>query len=77
MLGKETLCFIEDIQAFYESLSYTASMNKAGILPDEFVWEEYTNNSGYSVCLQKHIMDYLHVHSPKFNDAYGEQYQVL
>ena len=74
VLGEESLCFIEDLEAFYYSLGYTPEMRKSGLLPDEFVWEEYVNNSGYSVCLQKHIMDYLHAHSPLFNETYGEHY---
>lgn len=75
MLGEESLCIIEDIQAFYCALGYTEDMAKAGLLPDEFMWEEYVHKSGYSVCLQRHIMDYLHAHSPKFNETYGEQYE--
>ena len=75
MLGEESLCFIEDIDAFYKLLGYTDQKAKAGLLPEEFIWEEYINNSGYSVCLQKHIMDYLYDHSPKFVEDYGEQYE--
>lgn len=75
VLADESLCFIEDINAFYTSLGYTQTIAKSGLLPDEFIWNEYVNNSGYSVCLQKHIFDYLHSHSPKFNEIYGKLYE--
>jgi len=77
VLADDSLCFIEDMDAFYTSLGYTPEMAINGLLPDEFVWEEYVDNSGYSICLQKHILDYLHVHSQKFNDMYGVQYGEL
>jgi len=74
MLGNESLCFIEDTDAFYRSLGYTKKIAKS-LLPDEFIWEEYVNKLGYSLCLQKHILDYLSAHSEKFNEMYGEQYE--
>lgn len=74
LLGEESLCFIEDIQAFYKALGYTDDMARSGVLPDEFVWQEYVNNSGYSICLQKHIMDYLYAHSSRFVENYQEPY---
>ena len=74
MLGNDSLCFVEDLQAFYRAVGYTVEKAKAGILPEEFIWQEYVHNDGYSVCLQKHILDYLHAHSPKFNELYSEAY---
>jgi phosphorylcholine metabolism protein LicD len=74
VLGKDSLCFIEDIAAFYRSLGYTDEIAKS-LLPDEFIWEEYVNKSGYSLCLQKHILDYLSAHSEKFNEMYGSVYK--
>jgi|GEM_PF-4588149 len=50
-------------------------MAKELIMPDEFVWDEYINNEGYSVCLQKHTLDYLSKHSPSFYQKYGEAYE--
>jgi len=74
VLGKESLCFIEDTDAFYRSLGYTTELAK-NLLPDEFIWEEYVNKPSYSLCLQKHILDYLSAHSDKFNEMYGELYE--
>jgi len=68
------LHYIENVSEFYYSIGYTDDMAKARIVPDEFVWDEYLNNSGYSICLQKHILDYLNNHSPTFYESYGEQY---
>jgi hypothetical protein len=74
MLGTESLCFIEDTDAFYRSLGYTREAAKT-LLPDEFIWEEYVNKPGYSLCLQKHILDYLSAHSEKFTELYSELYE--
>lgn len=74
VLGTESLCFIEDIAVFYRSLGYTKEIAKT-LLPDEFIWEEYVNKSGYSLCLQKHILDYLSAHSDKFTELYGGVYK--
>ena len=74
MLGGESLCFIEDIDAFYQTLGYTENIAKAGMLAEEFVWEEYIHNTGYSVCLQMHIFDYLNAHSPAFAKDYSKEY---
>lgn len=74
MLGEESLCFIEDMNAFYQSLGYSDDVAKAGVLPEEFVWLEYIHNAGYSVCLQMHIINYLQSHSPAFAEAYRKEY---
>jgi hypothetical protein len=74
MLGEESLCFIEDTDAFYRSLGYTKQISKS-LLPDEFIWDEYVNKPDYSVCFQKHILDYLSAHSKKFTELYGELYE--
>jgi hypothetical protein len=74
MLGEESLCFIEDTDAFYRSLGYTKDIAKS-LLPEEFIWEEYVNKLGYSICFQKHILDYLSAHSKKFIEMYGELYK--
>jgi hypothetical protein len=74
MLGEESLCFIEDTAAFYRTLGYTTEIAKT-FLPDEFIWEEYVNKPGYSLCLQKHILDYVSAHSEKFTELYGKLYE--
>ncbi|NQY27112.1 MAG: hypothetical protein HRT92_08030 [Piscirickettsiaceae bacterium] len=74
--GKK-LHYIQNVREFYYTLGYTDNMARANILPDEFVWDEYTNNSGYSVCLQKHILDYLNKYSPTFYEDYGDAYNAF
>lgn len=74
MLSEESLCFIEDTAAFYRILGYTNEIAKT-LLPDEFIWEEYVNKPGYSLCFKKHVLDYVNAHSDKFNEMYGDLYQ--
>lgn len=72
--GKEQICYVGSVSDFYKTLGYTDSMAKAGTAPEEFVWEAYLKDSSFSVCLQKHIADYLNTHSSIFKVLYGEQY---
>jgi len=72
--GDEPLHYIENVREFYYAVGYTDDMAKAMVMPDEFVWDEYVSNVGYSVCLQKHILDYLNKNSPAFSENYGEAY---
>ncbi len=68
---------IKNLDAFYGELGYTAEMRKAGVLPDEFIWTEYTkgNPPPYANCLQMHIVEYLAKNSIAFIGEYGNQYQ--
>ncbi len=68
---------IKNLNAFYMEFGYTAEMRKAGVLPDEFIWDEYTkgNLSPYASCFQMHIVEYLAKHSIAFIGEYGNQYQ--
>lgn len=50
LLNGKALCVIEDIKAFYQSLGYTIEMAKAGVLPDEFLWDEYITMAIQFVC---------------------------
>lgn len=66
---------IENPDKFYKEFGYTQDMARAGILPDEFIWSEYTNNSSadFTACIQIHIIEYLIKHSETFRKTYGEK----
>ena len=68
---------IKNIEAFYKEFGYTEEMRKDGVLPDEFIWDEYTkgNPSTHSACLQMHIIEYLAKNCDAFITEYGDQYQ--
>ena len=67
---------IENIEKFYKAFGYTQDIAKAGVLPDEFIWDEYIKGSSgkYSACLQMHILKYLNKHSKKFRKKYSDRY---
>ena len=64
-----------ELDKFYRVFGYTADKPKAGILPDEFIWDEYIKDNpvAYTDCLQIHIIEYLIKHSDTFRKRYGEQ----
>lgn len=63
---------LHDLDAFYQVFGYSAEVSKAGILPDEFIWDKYIkDNSRYTHCLQIHLIDYLKSHSEAFRKKYG------
>jgi len=68
---------IQNLDTFYKELGYTPDIRKAGVLPDEFIWIEYTkgNPSPYVSCLQMHFIEYLAKNSIAFISEYGNQYQ--
>ncbi|MGA8865103.1 MAG: hypothetical protein WBM09_01375 [Gallionella sp.] len=68
---------IKNLDAFYKEFGYTPDTRKAGVLPDEFMWNEYTegNPSPYTSCLQMHIVEYLTKNSIAFISEYSDQYQ--
>jgi hypothetical protein len=50
---------------FYSEFGYSSDIAKAGKLPDEFIWDEYTKNSiaNRAACKQKHLIEYLLRHA--------------
>jgi hypothetical protein len=66
---------IEDLGKFHKALGYTQDLAKAGILPDEFIWEEYFRYTDVNraVCFQVHLIEYLLKHSASFRKMYGEK----
>jgi len=71
------LHWINNLDEFYKALGYTASMAKVGIMPDEFIWDEYIKEGAVNStdCLQKHIIEYLSQHSDNFRKEHGDQYK--
>ena len=71
----EFLHKIENLDEFYRAFGYTAEMAKEGVLPDEFIWDEYIKDAplAYTFCLQIHIIEYLVKHSDTFRKRYAEQ----
>jgi hypothetical protein len=71
------LHWVKDLAEFYSALGYTHSMAKAGVLPDEFIWDEYIKDGAASstACMQMHIIEYLSKHSEGFREKYGDQYK--
>ena len=69
---------LADCNEVYKHLGYTADMAKAGILPDEFIWHEYTKDGAAQslACMQARIIEYLHAHSEIFKEKYGNAYKT-
>ncbi len=75
-LKGEVVHYIDDLNAFYKVFGYTTELAKAGILPDEFIWEEYLNDSAKkcNTCFRLHIIEYLIKHSESSKEKYGKLY---
>ena len=71
----EVIHKINNTDEFYKTFGYTPEIRKAGVLPDEFIWEEYINNAAVhnAACLQVRLVEYLIKHSDMFRRKYGAQ----
>jgi hypothetical protein len=71
-LGGEKVHRIHNRDDFFKSLGYTDEKNKAGLLPEEFIWSEYRkdNCKKSKVCLQIRIIQYLNKHSVMVKEKY-------
>jgi len=71
----ELIHWIDDTDKFYELFGFTPDMRKAGILPEEFIWDEYIDKRkfDFSPCMQIQIIQYLREHSKNFLRKYGHQ----
>lgn len=67
---------IIDVAEFYEALGYKREFAKDGLLPEEFIWNEYIrdNSVKHDKCLQANIFKYLTKKSSAFIEKYGEQF---
>jgi hypothetical protein len=74
-LQDEVIHHIRSLEIFYKYFGFTPDHAKSGVLPDEFVWQEYINGDAAALapCAQMHIIRYLEAHSDKFKDRYGSQ----
>jgi hypothetical protein len=62
------------LNEFYAAFGYTKEINKTGILPEEFIWEEYIKDgASHTECMQTHLIEYLNIHSGKFRSKYGDR----
>lgn len=79
LAGDEAIHHVTNLNEFYKEFGYSEEMAKAGILPDEFIWEEYIKDSevDFDNCIQMHIVEYLNKHSPTFKEKYGNQREGL
>ena len=70
----EIIHWIENTDKFVELFGYTQDMRKTGVLPEEFIWNEYINKRDFdfTACIQVQIIEYLRVHSQKFLQKYGK-----
>ena len=66
---------VNDLNAFYEAFGYIDDMRKQGVLPEEFIWEEYVKDSAenHTACYQIHLVEYLIKYSDIFRRKYGVQ----
>jgi hypothetical protein len=72
LLGNEKVHRIDNSEEFYKALGYNDEILKTGLLPDEYVWNQYRkeNSEKSEVCLQIKIIEYLYKHSPTFKKNY-------
>ena len=63
---------------FYKTFGYTQDIKEAGVLPDEFIWDEYIKEGAldFSACLQMHVIEYLRKYSATFIEEYGNQCEI-
>lgn len=66
---------IENSNEYFKEFGYKEDIARAGVLPDEFIWAEYIQNTSAdsTACIQIHIMRYLIKHSDEFRKTYAEQ----
>ncbi|MDP2810506.1 MAG: hypothetical protein Q8O34_10205 [Rhodocyclaceae bacterium] len=69
---------IGDVDEFFAALGYTKEMRKDSVIPDEFIWDRYTRDGAVmsAQCVQAHIVAFLHRHSAKFRERYGQAYAL-
>lgn len=74
-MNGEIVHWIEDTEKFFGIFGFSEDMRQNGVLPEEFIWGEYTNNRtfDFTACLQMQIIEYLRMHSRKFLQKYGDQ----
>jgi hypothetical protein len=80
ILAKDVLYHrVVDFNEFYRALGYNKNALPSDMLPDEFVWHTYIRQTAAkpSECLQAKISGYLHAHSKKFQEEFGQIFTQL
>ncbi len=74
-VGEEKVHRIGDLNEFYRALGYTEQVARTKLMPDEFIWFEYTKDNCHKSAaqLQAKIIEYLCMHSKAFREKYGHQ----
>lgn len=72
---EEVLHHIDDWESFYRAFGYDNEFRKHGVLPDEFIWQEYFSGTfkNYNPCFQTHLIEYLKNNSASFMEKYKDQ----
>jgi hypothetical protein len=66
--------WIDNLENFYQAFGYSTEMSKWGLLPSQFLLEEYLSNTAKSpLCFQLHMIEYLMKYSESFLKTYGDQ----
>ena len=73
-LDGKTIHQIANLDEFYKTFGYTHEISMAGVLPDEFIWSEYTNDAALDLagCLQIRFIEYLDQYSDTFRELFGD-----
>jgi hypothetical protein len=79
VVGAERVHRVADEHEFYRALGYTDQDQRAGVMPDEWVWLTYACDGAplCSLCLQARIAAYLHACSEKFRATFGNDYDAM
>jgi len=65
--------WIDNLENFYQALGFSSDMRKSGLLPSQFIWEEYLSDTAKNpLCFQLHMIEYLMKYSAPFLKIYGE-----
>ena len=77
-VGNEVIHTILDDKEFCEALGYKGAKDQ-NITFDEYIWERFTRNGAQRTkhCMQVQLNAYLHKHSAKFKELYGDAYRKL
>ncbi len=63
------------IEEFQKEFGDTADNSKTGLLAFEYIWQKFRNDAptSYTLCLQKHIIEFLLNRSSEFRKKYSNQ----
>jgi hypothetical protein len=78
-LKGEVIHTITDFGEFYNACGYTKGMAKKGILPDDYIWETFFQNTGKNCtsCFQLHLIEYLLKYSETFTKKFRHKCDEL